>query len=343
MRKEKATTTAVSQKSTGVRDEKGTEGKDRSDETVVDKSVDSTVLNHLPGILCSCEIGLAVEGNVAEGVAVEELDGPLQKTKQATDAAEDRVADHAAIRSLLVTSSVTKLAQELHDGYQQATQTDGTKAVVHGKGDEGDKTDDLALAATSIGARRIVVGRLVFDVDSYQSDRVPSGESRSNDASDKTSEIDMAVLLADIDGGSEHKSRKGDSRDPSPEAESHEKTKDQEHYSSGPVFAVQVKDGRSNCEAHIENTGDPDKLLREYSCKPDICEREDKCDGEDKHEEDDGTRVERKVVAIAIDSITSVTLVRSVSLKNETRHSGKADHDGDQKDASPEIIPWEGM
>jgi hypothetical protein len=370
----------ISQKSTGVRDEEGTKGKDRSDEAVVDESVDSAVLDHLPCIFCSCEVRLAVEGDVAEGIAVEELDGPLQKTKQATNAAEDCVTNHAATRSLLVASSVAELAQELHDGDQQAAQTDGTKAVgqgtlggsasgilgevvrvevpraidasnccvdcvleplrepVHRKGSEGNKTDNLALAATSVGARRIVVGRLIFDVYSYQSDRVPSREGCSNDASDKTGEINMAVLLANINGGSEHESRKGDSRNPGPEAERHEQTKDQEHYSSRPVFAIQVKDGRSNCETHIENTSDPDELLGEESRKPDICEGEDKCDGEDKHEENDGTRVERKVVAIAIDSIASVALVSRVSLKNETRHGGKADHNSDQKDASPEII-----
>ena len=41
---------------------------------------------------------------------------------------------------------------------------------VHGEGDEDDETDDLALATTTIGARGVIVGGLVLNVDSDKSD-----------------------------------------------------------------------------------------------------------------------------------------------------------------------------
>lgn len=93
---------------------------------------------------------------------------------------------------------------------------------VHGECDKDEETNDLALTATSIGAGGVIVGRLVLDVDSDKGDRVPSGEGRSNDASDQTSEVDMAIFLANVDGGSKHESRKRDSGDPCPEAKCHE-------------------------------------------------------------------------------------------------------------------------
>jgi len=41
---------------------------------------------------------------------------------------------------------------------------------VHGEGDEGDETNDLALATTTTGARGVIVGGLILDVDSDKSD-----------------------------------------------------------------------------------------------------------------------------------------------------------------------------
>lgn len=153
---------------------------------------------------------------MTEGVAVDELDSPLQKTQQAADTAEDGVSDKASVCALLIASGVANLTKELDNGNQQATQSNGTKAVcqgalgrgtggilgkvvrvkvpravdtgnrcmdgvleplgepVHGKGDKGDETDDLALAATTVGARRIILGGLVLDVDSDQSNGIPS-------------------------------------------------------------------------------------------------------------------------------------------------------------------------
>jgi hypothetical protein len=201
---------------------------------------------------------------VAESVAVEELDSPLQKTQQAADTAEQGVPDNASICSLLVASGVADLTKKLDNSNQQATQSNGTKAVcqgalgggaggilgevvrvkvpraiytsncrvdrvleplrkpVHGESDKDDESNDLALAATTIGTRRVIGGGLVLDVDSDKSDRVPSRKGRGDDASDQAGKIDVTIFLANVDGSFKHESREGNSRNPCPEAECHE-------------------------------------------------------------------------------------------------------------------------
>lgn len=97
---------------------------------------------------------------------------------------------------------------------------------VHGKRDEDDEADDLAFTAATIGAGGVIVRRLILDVDCDKSDRKPSRHGRGDDASDQAGEVDMTILLANVDGSSKHQRREGNSRNPCPETEGHEKSKD---------------------------------------------------------------------------------------------------------------------
>lgn len=90
---------------------------------------------------------------------------------------------------------------------------------VHGEGDKDDQTNDLGFTAALAAwlAVWIILTGLIRDVDGCQSDREPGRECNGNDAADERYHVHVAVLLAHIDGRSEHKGREGDTRDPCPE------------------------------------------------------------------------------------------------------------------------------
>lgn len=144
---------------------------------------------------------------------------------------------------------------------------------IHGKGDEYEQADDLALATAAIGTRRIVVGGLKLYIYGNHGDGVPSTEGRGDESTDKTCKVDMSILLADVNGGAEHKSREGNSRDPSVEAKGQEQSEDEKDDAGRPVLAVEVVDGRSESKDDVEDASDPDELLRERAREPDVRER----------------------------------------------------------------------
>lgn len=74
---------------------------DAGEITYIDERINTTILDHLPGILGSGEIRLAVQRNVSKSVAVEELDSPFNKTEKAIQDAEDGHANHAANSTIL--------------------------------------------------------------------------------------------------------------------------------------------------------------------------------------------------------------------------------------------------
>ncbi len=69
--------------------------------TYVDKSVNTAILDHLPGILGSGNVRLAVQRNVTKGVAVEEFESPLDEPEQTVQDTKDCHADEAADSALL--------------------------------------------------------------------------------------------------------------------------------------------------------------------------------------------------------------------------------------------------
>lgn len=103
--------------------------------TYVDKRINTSVLDHLPGVLGSGNVRFAVQSNVAESVAVEEFESPFEDRQEAAENAEDHIADHAADTTVihgLLARNGAQLAQELNDGDEQTSQADGTEAVGEG-------------------------------------------------------------------------------------------------------------------------------------------------------------------------------------------------------------------
>lgn len=97
--------------------------------TYVDQGVHSSVLDHFPGVLGCRDVCFAVERDVAEGVSVEEGDGPVQQANQTAQDAKQDVADHVAVRGSLGASHGAEMPHEVDDGDDQATEADGAEAV----------------------------------------------------------------------------------------------------------------------------------------------------------------------------------------------------------------------
>lgn len=103
--------------------------------THVDKGIDAAVLDHLPSVLCSSDVRLAVQRNVDERISVEKLDGPLDDGEEAAKDTEDNVAYHTTNTSF-VTSLASRyraeLSQELQNRNNETAEADGAKAIGQG-------------------------------------------------------------------------------------------------------------------------------------------------------------------------------------------------------------------
>lgn len=100
--------------------------------TYVDERVNTAILDHLPGVLGGGDVRLAVQRNVAEGVAVKELESPLNQSEEAVQDAKDCHADEATDTTLLhglALGDGTELAEELDNSHEKTAQADGSKAV----------------------------------------------------------------------------------------------------------------------------------------------------------------------------------------------------------------------
>ena len=90
---------------------------------------------------------------------------------------------------------------------------------VHGEGNKHDQTNDLAVATASspiITGR--IVARMVVGIDSDQSDRKPSAECHSDEASNQRHQVHMAILFRDVDCGLQHQDAERNAGDPADEA-----------------------------------------------------------------------------------------------------------------------------
>lgn len=69
----------VCQQRADIRHAHASHRKHGAHEAVVNEGVDAAIAHHSPRILCSGDVGFAPEGDVAEGVAVEEGDEPVEE------------------------------------------------------------------------------------------------------------------------------------------------------------------------------------------------------------------------------------------------------------------------
>ena len=122
----------VGEKGGEVAHEEGAHGQNRPSQAIVDESVDAAVFHHLPGVLCGGDVGLAVERDVGECVAVDERDGPVEETDEATQYAEHDRSNHVALRGLVLLRDAACLAEHVDDCDDQGAEGDRSKAVCHG-------------------------------------------------------------------------------------------------------------------------------------------------------------------------------------------------------------------
>lgn len=87
------------------------------------------IKNLLPCVLSSRDVGLAVEGNVGEGIAVEELNSPVKDANEATKDAEKDRANQITLGGILLLSDGTELAQAVDDGNNKTAKADTSKAI----------------------------------------------------------------------------------------------------------------------------------------------------------------------------------------------------------------------
>jgi hypothetical protein len=105
-----------------VRDSGCSHGQDWTNETLVDQRIDTTVLDELPSVLCALEVVLAVQRHVAEGIAVDELNSPIEQANDALQEAKGNAAAHVASLGLLLLRNRAQLANAVDDGDQETAQ-----------------------------------------------------------------------------------------------------------------------------------------------------------------------------------------------------------------------------
>ena len=91
------------------------------------------------------------------------------------------------------------------DGFDRLKAVHLLREPVHGEGNKHDHTNDLAVATASspiITGR--IVARMVVGIDGDQSDRKPSAECHSDEASNQRHQVHMAILFRDVDCGLQH-------------------------------------------------------------------------------------------------------------------------------------------
>lgn len=98
----------------------------------------------------------------------------------------------------------------------------------------------------------------------------------------------------------------------------------QEDNAPRPVFPGQHIDSCRKAKDDIQNTSRPNELLREDTRHPYIAVRQNDGNSETEYEEDEGVRIEAKVIAAAVDSTTIETLGGRITLDRDTRNDYKA-------------------
>lgn len=195
---------------------------------------------------------------------------------------------------------------------------------VHCKGNKGDEPDDFGMAAAATVTGTVIAGRLEPVVDSDQGNRIIGTQGGGYQPSHQTDEVDMAILLADIDGGPEHEGGEGDAADPGPEAESEKDAEDQEDNTGSPVAAIQVEDSGADSPADVKDACHPDELLGEEAREPDIAVSEHDGDDQNEEEEDERSSIEGEVICPAIDASALDISRCCISTKRDGRHSDEA-------------------
>lgn len=119
----------VCQQSAKVRDKNGAHTQHRSNKTVVDQRVDTTVLHHCPCVFGSWNVCLAIQSNVAEGIPVEEGDQPVEQSDEAAKNPNGDAANNVSPCSFLLLRNRARLADHVDNGNDQTSKADTTKGI----------------------------------------------------------------------------------------------------------------------------------------------------------------------------------------------------------------------
>ena len=151
---------------------------------------------------------------------------------------------------------------------------------VPGEGDEDDEPDDLGHRAAAVDAAGGVAG-IVPGVHGDEGDGEPGAEGGGDDAAYEGDDEDVAVVLGHVDDGLQHQHREGNAWDPRDEADDVEDGEDQKDDSGGIFLGPEIEAGGRDTEDDLQDTGDPDDLLREGAYSPEVGKGDYERDGED--------------------------------------------------------------
>lgn len=82
-----------------------------------------------PCVFCGGDVALAVQGDVGKGVAVDELDRPIEKSDEPLQNTKGAFGGEVAVVGLGLLRDRARLAEHVDKGDDQAAETDGAEAV----------------------------------------------------------------------------------------------------------------------------------------------------------------------------------------------------------------------
>lgn len=172
---------------------------------------------------------------------------------------------------------------------------------VHGESDKHNETNDLAVAAApSAIVTSGVVAWMVVHVDGYERDGKPGAECHCKQSSNQRNDIDMAVLFRDIDGCLQHQNAEGNAWDPADKADHIEDAEQQEDNTARPVATRKHIESCDKSKDDVEDTGDPNELLREGARSPHVGVTKDGGHSKYKCKQDDCVGVQTEVISTTI-------------------------------------------
>ena len=154
---------------------------------------------------------------------------------------------------------------------QSGANSDLLRKPVHGESNKCDEANDLAVAAApSAIITGGIVARMVVYVDGHERDGKPGTECHGKQSSNQRNNIDMTVLFRYINSSLQHQNAKGNAWNPADKADYVEDAEQQENDTARPVATREHVESRDKPEDDVEDTGDPNELLREGACCPHV-------------------------------------------------------------------------
>ena len=121
----------IRQQRAEIRDKRTPHRQNRPDQAVVHQRVDPAVLHHLPRILRGGDVRFAVERDVREGVAIDELHRPVEEGDDALEAAEREGGDDVALLRFLLLCNGDALPDHVDECDDERAERNTAERVGH--------------------------------------------------------------------------------------------------------------------------------------------------------------------------------------------------------------------